>query len=789
MRTVPENLITACKDKSIPIKKKVLLYRRYWDDETSAYLRETLPIDITPYIVTIGKVKLKLDVEECNKWEISNFNLTLNNANSLFTEGKSGGLLPSHIFWGSKIVYEIYPEDYPDDKSVMFTGYLLSTPTLRDDGNTIDLIVSSDLEALENISAEGVCLFKTNEECTAVPDSDDKEFTTSENGVGFVDEVKYGADFASSVVLEKDEFKVSDTNTYDKPAKITLSIVPTVNYKLFATYRYWLTDYPIDALVNLLLDLTEIAEENREISRPLYPPSSVKYYQTNVYNNAIMWQYKKYVTNEIEVAEPTVLDGTVIVNGWNAETLQRSKVIKNETQLPLSGLFFADLQLENEEGTPFCTYELCGEISGENSIGFGLRRYGFESYWGVGLRVNGSPEPSLYTTNNRICGIAIDLNNHLWVYELSSGVVVRSDLGTLPSLSFSQIKAQMINHNGWALNYDLTAARYYKSEIPSSITNTGIANFISTYLQNDAVTFGTMPCIRFDFHITEEYFTSWGSFSCDTRQSGASADIKFYWADSDDGITYSTLNEIEPLEEIGSLKRYLRFYIRTESAYNNFFFVDNFKIWSLQEGAYVALANFTEKSVFDAIKDLAELVAYEIGLNQDGVFFFRPREGVASGKIFTDAEITGNLEKDLIDIDMLFNSIKVDAGSFTTSKDDVSEGKSAPTSINKYGTRTKKISFNDFIPKDNIDITEAICLLNYDAFSKPLSKIEFDAIIDVSIELGDIIEVVSENTNLTSKSATDEVKEIDLPFYKIEARVVGLEYDFDKKKMSIEARS
>ena len=131
MREIAPTLQKALSDKAIPINKKILIYRRYWDSSSASYKLESTPLDITSYISTLGKVKIKLDTDTSDKWETSTFNFTLNNAGNLFMPDNAAGLMPKHIFWGSKVIYQINSLDRTAKQDTFFDNVTKSflTPT------------------------------------------------------------------------------------------------------------------------------------------------------------------------------------------------------------------------------------------------------------------------------------------------------------------------------------------------------------------------------------------------------------------------------------------------------------------------------------------------------------------------------------------------------------------------------------------------------------------------------------------------------------------------------------
>lgn len=780
MRTIPASIINALKSPDLPIAREVLLYRRVWSDALSKYVLESTPVDITEWVQSYGKVKLKLDVTEIDKWETSNLTLTFSNDFNRFKEARAGGLFATSVIYGSKIVYRIRPKDTAlTDAVAVFTGFIYTAPVYRDNGNTVDITVTSDLKALEYISAESLCTTSTDIECAVISDTENKEYRTPETGIGFVDAVKYGADLgtATTLILGTD-YEVNDLNQYDLGAKITLKLTHVSGHKLFADYRYWFKDMTIDNIVIMLLGLAGI--EDYIVSRPIYPNADVKVFEKNIYDAAIMWHVKHSKVNDIDTLESFTLGSSP----WNRRALSNLiSGIPFLSYFPVSiaskGLYFHTFG-SSDVGTAW------GFVDDDKKGIVCRHRYSGGSYIQELALFDNGTYTVLYTASSGIFGFAIDGNSDLWAYiGAYSGIpITRVNLGPCP-IEFNPTQALIYAQAVDATNsYEISG--YYREDIPEDITNSSGADFVTRYLQNAAQTFGTMPCARFDFHNTSEYFKSWGSFSCDIRQSGSGI-VKFYWSDSDDGITYGPMTEITAGASIGSTKPYLRFYVRTESAYPNFCYVDRLKVWAFAEGANVPLVNFTGLSVSDAVQALAKLVAFEIGLNQDGTFFFRPRTGEQTDTELNGAEIS-ELPRAFEDLDGLYNKISVKFGNYQTVVSDVTENAPAPNSISKYGERTKDVQSENFLPADNVDISRAVGLLNYAAFKGITRRFDAEAKFNAALELGDIITLSLDNANFCDPADTNRRKSATLTAWGVSCKILGLEIDLDKRLMTLDLK-
>ena len=190
----------------------------------------------------------------------------------------------------------------------------------------------------------------------------------------------------------------------------------------------------------------------------------------------------------------------------------------------------------------------------------------------------------------------------------------------------------------------------------------------------------------------------------------------------------------------------------------------------------------TGLTVGEAIAQLAQMVSYEIGFNQDGVFFFRPRSAS-----YTAIELSPNQLIDVsthsADIEDFANRISVSFGQFSSIVDDNTEGKSHPNSIDTYGIHEKEISDSNLIPADNVDISYAVALSNYGVLSQLGYTARVECVPFLELELGDKIRVNSQNTEIADKQWTDHTKFEQLPIWKRVFKIIGIELSVDKRKM------
>lgn len=111
---------------------------------------------------------------------------------------------------------------------------------------------------------------------------------------------------------------------------------------------------------------------------------------------------------------------------------------------------------------------------------------------------------------------------------------------------------------------------------------------------------------------------------------------------SEDGQNWEEKQIIKNRDKFLSSAKYLNLYL-TIPSYPGYITAENVLIGSLLSRTVLPLVNLIDLSVGEAVAQLAKMVAYEIGFNQDGVFFFRSRQGR-----YAETELTPNV---LVEVD------------------------------------------------------------------------------------------------------------------------------------------
>lgn len=798
MRTVPESIKLALQDPSLPIQKRILLYRRVWDVQGAKYTLETTPVDVTGLLVEAGSIKMALDTDEVDKWDASNVTLTFHNDLNCFKEGLKGGLFEQAVLWGSKFVYNIENAGLqaPQGSITVFTGYVYSSPVFRENGNQIELTITSSLDALEYVSAEDFCLSAADELATEVEaeneDDQGKEFTTVQTGVGYVDSVKYGADLTSALTLVAGtDYEVSDTNEYSLPAKISLKFTPTAGYKMWVSYRYWHKDMKIEDIVNALLDLAGI--ERRLVDIAKFETNAKAYIediQSKNYNLFCDFDDDGIIVPEFPIQQ----DGYDISHKMDFSFSMSKASSTNKTmrcRLPSFGYFnVACLGTRFFHAVSGAEGLVSFNADNGNSIRVYYKKPGDDSRMHCYFQIvhNSQTDTLFFAYNADIVGFNLQ-NGYADIFYRgthNTGAV------TTQAISKTRVKCEISGvfteiyffakapnlYPGWfhrriAWREDVILDEEWEGkEFPDM--------FDFVFSRNSF-----MLCEQPEMRIEVEkpiIAEGWDRFSYSKSlvNNGSGEWLLSY---SDDSESWSEKQKIENGSDISFAARYLRLYLIITS-YPGYITAEHILLSYFLSYSVIPLVNLTGLTVGEAIAQLAKMVSYEIGFNQDGVFFFRSRQGR-----YADAEIDSSSLIDVdnhgADIDNLANRVSVEFGAFKTTVDDFTEGKPRPNTIDTYGVHEKSISSDNFIPADNVDISAAVAKANYEALSTPGYTVQLDCRPDLSLELGDKITVSSENTQIADKNWSDYSKFLKLPIWKRVFKITGLELSFAKRLMSL----
>jgi hypothetical protein len=149
------------------------------------------------------------------------------------------------------------------------------------------------------------------------------------------------------------------------------------------------------------------------------------------------------------------------------------------------------------------------------------------------------------------------------------------------------------------------------------------------------------------------------------------------------------------------------------------------------------MANFGTQSVLEVVKELARLADYEIGLDGDGAFFFRNKEVTPSAVLTFDESNVEKVNTITPGWDRVYNSIRATYGSFVKEVDSVSEGESAPTSIDIYGVRSLSVGGGNLVLQTDADLATVMAKRYYSRYHLPKQRVTLSTRFMPEMELGD----------------------------------------------------
>ncbi len=797
MRTIPQSIKNALQDKSLPLKKQILMYRRAWNSAQQAYELESTPIDITHLLQESGSIKMALDTDEVDKWDASNVTLTFKNTLNCFKEGLSGGFFEHAVLWGSKFVYLVKNsgKNAPNDSVAVFTGYVYSSPVFKDNGNFISLTITSSLDALEYVSAEDYCLSKTDELATLIASQNasdqGKEFATSETGVGYIDTVKYGATLETSSALSAgSDYSVSQLNEYGKNAIVKLNFTPTSGYNTWVSYRYWHKDMKIEDIVNALLDLSGTL--NRTVEKAQFATQGIEYVDDVQHKNYNL--FCAFDNNDVIVPQFPRNDDRQWYGGnmeWRFNVGRKTYTDSTlRVRFPTRGFlglmspnapFYSGANVESDSWGSITLY-------GENGLSISISYTNPNSNIRVTVSVtsNGSTQTIYQGQNVGIAGfdfkdtglelLAVGIYNNGWI-NTDAGVY-KIFIGGKWDDFFNQITMRLQSGTNYQGRLSSQISWRETNLIESEYTGKTIYSFFTNFFATEG-TFATQPKMCVYAELAEEA-TSWNKITY-TQSIVSSGTGEFAYSTSSDGEIWSEKIVISNGSRIESSDKYLRVYL-TITSYPGYITAENLLISSFISYIPIPLVNMTGLTVGEAIAQLAQMVSYEIGFNQDGVFFFRPRSASYTAIELTPKQLI-EVSTHSADIEDFANRISVSFGQFSSIVDDNTEGKSHPNSIDTYGIHEKEISDSNLIPADNVDISMAVALANYEVLSQIGYTARLECVPLLELELGDKIRVDSDNTEIADKQWSDHTKFEQLPIWKRVFKIIGIELAVDKRKM------
>jgi hypothetical protein len=177
----------------------------------------------------------------------------------------------------------------------------------------------------------------------------------------------------------------------------------------------------------------------------------------------------------------------------------------------------------------------------------------------------------------------------------------------------------------------------------------------------------------------------------------------------------------------------------------------------------LTMSNYGSLSVLSAIQELARIADFEIGMDGEGRFFFRNKAQTTSPVLVLNES---NVEKVLSFVqgwDRVFNSIRARFGDFEKVANSSSEGDPAPTSEQRFGTRSLTVGGGSLLFQTDVDLATVTAKRYFARYREPKRRLTAVTHFRPELELSDKV--------------TYGISEPRLIGHAVEARILGIAHD------------
>ncbi len=797
MKSITTEVSNLLKNSNQKYFKKVTLYTRYYDTTDFAY---DTGIDITDYLLEISPIKNKLDSEGYGIWKMSNTALKFSNKHNEFkSENPDGFFTTGKIVHKSKIKVEvgIVKPDGTKENFEIFTGYIMNSPTFNPEDKSITITISGRLATLKDYSMEELVNTATEEQLTT---SDNIDYTTTNVAIGEFLEVRKGTTtWADATTLrESVDFTISNLNTYDEEAIITLKTAATAGEKIWATYNYWYTSKEIEWVAEQIADIANIT--NTDIDDIVFPEG---------------------VTTEYIQDDETDFD-----EGTYNDTEYETDAVKLETDFP-----GAQNVTWTPRSTPSGTYF--------SSTGDSVAILGASTF--SGYAIASAPNTTAYGTWDFVvdaCGRAIEQSYYHFVADGYS-------LGSIDSYCFSIIKIdtydfiytlrKFTNGSSTSLSVKSDELPVVCADLRVRITRNASGSFylwvrpqapylgdwknigfLATDTSYTTSTYQTVVFVEFaednsfynmklsskvatgsgDYFPTGDYispeiygsdaFYNWGEvIPSETKPTGTdtSIDYRHKTLSGDSWGSWTALpgnnipNTTDPYLQV-------RWNAESNTAQDETPELASWSVEIIKQFVEIAMVNTKDMTCLDALIELAKMTCYEIGFSSADTMFLKARNTDTANAIELNPEDIYRVDYMSDGVDKIYNRVSVNFGDYRRVYDPVEAGDSSPHSIDKYGIRELRVSSGNFLPPDNSNIAYAIAPLIY-GYTKNIRK---RAVITTKflphLELSDILKINYEEPLISNTFSSDLDKK--LSFQNVYMRIEGIEFDIENWQMKLD---
>lgn len=760
MITLPEPLEKVMRSGNLEgIKPFAVLIRNKWHEESggdSYFALDTdNPIDITQMIVKPNTLSMTLDVNEVAQYKANNVTLTIYDPFNKFIEGTPQSYFPQgYQLYGSQVILYYGLDD--TNRTPLFVGIIRDFPTHKPEQYQVDLTLISPLELLNDIETKDFSNKYIGEVLTAEGNNNNNPvYKTANVGVG-----GFNAVYANgNKIFDGIDYEVSQANEMYLPALVTIINADLHSATITADYYCWKTGLTVEQIVSGLVALAgyinntdiqpvvwQTAIRNPSAITPIF--ASLGYYEDAP--NEFLFNWQKTFNNK-----------------WSdtQETGSRKNIMPNNFDLNFTFQEKSSLAVQNPVAV-FCIgdeFNTAGEIGVKNGLSFCYERLtpilSFRTEFRISQIINGTVN-SLYSfiTETRQVTNTIKLekrNNTISIYV--EGVLVST----------------VTDNSSYNFNYQY--GNYCRILNQSWNFYDNNTNLIAQNLTN--------PCIISQVIDKGNDTYPWGEINASLTQGQDTFALSALSISlSNDNLVWSEFYNYDLGNRISRNDRYLRYILAIANTPNNYFNIKDPNIFYFASNLLINFVNLSGKTVLASLEDFALISGYEFGVNKNGVFFFRPR--------IQNTNPLYNLDHNEI---VKVNTIKRTFNDFFTKltlnfaerplEFYANEGEK-PTPVDRYGVINKEINKPDIVNYDNPELAQAIGPQLLAIYSNLSDVIQLVGKLNLSLELGDVVNV-KRNYNLTvPDDANDYSKFINQNTYYQACKITGLNYNFSKRQIT-----
>lgn len=736
---------------------RVLYLRAYWNG--SAYVYESpstvsgwneLEQDAVPPLRTIT---WKLDTPNLNEFRASTVVLTMNDLKrewlpadappSLFAPDSTAtlGYLPPLTKFRVQFGYIL--DDGTKEWCSLFTGLLDDYRMDGEDGAT-ELTITDFSRKLREGDAQNVSDTFTLEDCDpATGDGTETEFDTTSIGVGRIDDVQVNGVSKT----QGTDYSVSRLNQ-DGPARISFTVAPTNTHTVKVSGIKWKADLSIEDLVELLL--AEAGITDYTVNAVIFPGgvSSSKTIDTSADWAAGARTNIEYISSGGDIGRQwftidKFADGDI--TSAPAWTQLGSGVVVTSGKMIVGGNSTNGPVVYTPHDRQVGTFECKLTPVAARSFLMMVLPWMGDSY-GYGFIIQTNGVIALIDSNRTSVGSGD--------HTLTDGVEYTVRL---------------------TRNVDGDMQLYVDGVLRASVTGSAAVNCTRFLVSNSNPGSSTGDCIKLD----DIYYSP----SLETSEAVSDSDAVWVSAEQDLSAAPTAWGILERTETLNggtityetavsnssgagydayvaiaadgtiqsALKRYLKIRVTITPASGSRVSPMCSKLIARYStaGVFLAVANFTSKTCYQAIQRLAQLADYEWGFTGTGSFFFRSK--TVSG----DAAIELNQENAIASLNSYrpgYDAV-ITKGRVRSGQDDEYEesyscadaGESSPTPIDKYGERVRDESLTDLLLANDAQIALARARSIHDNNHLPKKTFSLDCRLIPHIDLSDIASVSYHN--------------------------------------------